>query len=160
MNSKTNILTPDADWVYLDTCTYNRPFDDQARVDVRFEAEAKIYIQDKIKQGKLHLVWSYILEFENARNPFPMRKMAIFKWKKIATRHILETLTVLENAKMLEKKGLKAKDALHVSCAMEAHVKFFITTDKKILRKLKDFESIVVLSPLDFLMLLEGKNDC
>jgi len=160
MKPLSDISEQKTEWVYLDTCTFNRPFDSQEKIDVRFESEAKIYIQEKIKKGKLRLVWSYILEYENSRNPFPMRKMAVFQWKRIASRHILENRNILENAGKFEQMGLKAKDALHVSCAMEAHAGFFVTTDKQILRKLKDFDSISVVSPLDFLLALEDKNDC
>ncbi len=42
--------------IYLDTCSFNRPFDDQVHLDVKFEAEAKIHIQEYIKEGKLELV--------------------------------------------------------------------------------------------------------
>ncbi len=65
--------------VYLDNCTFNRPFDDQQRIDIKLEAEAKIYIQDNIRRGTIKLAWSYILEFENAQNPFPIRKYAIYR---------------------------------------------------------------------------------
>jgi len=77
--------------VYLDNCTFNRPFDTQERVEVKFEAEAKIHIQDKIRKGELVHVWSYILEFENAINPFPIRKLAILQWKRIAKYNVIET---------------------------------------------------------------------
>ena len=47
--------------IYLDTCTFNRPFDSQIRPNIKLETEAKIFIQDKIRSGELVLVWSYIL---------------------------------------------------------------------------------------------------
>ena len=56
--------------IYLDNCTFNRPFDDQSRVRIRIESEAKLYIQEKVKEGKLQLVWSFILDYENQQNPF------------------------------------------------------------------------------------------
>jgi hypothetical protein len=33
------------------------------------------------------------------------------------------------------QKNIKSKDALHLSCAIEAECKYFITTDRKILNK-------------------------
>jgi hypothetical protein len=54
--------------VYLDNCCFNRPFDDQAPVRIRLETEAKMQIQQAIKDGRLLLVWSYILDYENALN--------------------------------------------------------------------------------------------
>jgi predicted nucleic acid-binding protein len=54
-------------------------------------------------------------------------------------------------AEKLFKKGIKSKDALHVACAIELNCDFFITTDKAIIKKLTNFESIKVISPVDFI---------
>ena len=48
--------------VYLDNCSFNRPFDDQDQIRIRIEAEAKLFLQKLIDQGKLELAWSYILD--------------------------------------------------------------------------------------------------
>ncbi len=48
--------------VYLDNCSFNRPFDDQSQLRIRLEAEAKLYVQQKVREGRLELAWSYILE--------------------------------------------------------------------------------------------------
>jgi hypothetical protein len=37
--------------VYLDNCCFNRPFDDQSQARVRLEAEAKLEIQQRIKDA-------------------------------------------------------------------------------------------------------------
>ena len=70
--------------LYLDNCCFNRPFDDQSQIRIRLETEAKLKIQEEIRSGKFHLVWSYILDYENSRNPFEERKFRISKWKKYA----------------------------------------------------------------------------
>ena len=51
--------------LYLDNCAFNRPFDDQSHIRIRLEAEAKLYIQERIQEGKAERVWSYILDIEN-----------------------------------------------------------------------------------------------
>ena len=38
--------------VYLDNCTYNRPFDDQKDIRIRLESEAKLFIQEQIKDNR------------------------------------------------------------------------------------------------------------
>ena len=63
--------------VYLDNCCFNRPFDDQRQTRVRLEAEAKLCIQEHIREGTLELAWSYILDFENTANPFKERRTTI-----------------------------------------------------------------------------------
>ncbi len=47
--------------VYLDNCCFNRPFDDQRQLRIRLEAEAKLRIQEVIREGGLQLAWSYVL---------------------------------------------------------------------------------------------------
>ena len=42
--------------IYLDNCIFNRPFDDQSQIRIRLEAEAKLFIQDKIKNNEIELV--------------------------------------------------------------------------------------------------------
>ena len=55
--------------VYLDNCCLNRPFDDQTQLRIRLESEAKLKVQEEIRAGKLQLAWSYILDYENRKNP-------------------------------------------------------------------------------------------
>ncbi|MBR2562418.1 MAG: hypothetical protein IKE31_09800 [Eubacterium sp.] len=68
--------------VYLDNCSYNRPFDDQTSLKINLETQAKLQIQADIKNGKHDLVWSYIMDYEAGNNPFADRKEAILEWKK------------------------------------------------------------------------------
>jgi len=50
--------------LYLDTCSLNRPYDDQSFLKIRLEAEAKTYIQQQILAAAYELAWSYILDYE------------------------------------------------------------------------------------------------
>jgi predicted nucleic acid-binding protein len=141
--------------IYLDNCSFNRPFDDQNQIRIRIEAEAKLYIQTLIEQGKLTLVWSYILEYENMANPYEFRQMVIHKWKKKAKIYIHENRQIVNKADQLIKSELKAKDALHIACAIEANAKYFITTDDKILNKNHKIKGIEIVNPIDMLDILE-----
>lgn len=68
--------------IYLDNCCYNRPFDDQSQIRIHLETQAKLYIQSKIREGTYDLVWSYILDYENGKNPYEEKRLAIAPWKK------------------------------------------------------------------------------
>lgn len=70
--------------VYLDNCCFNRPFDDQSQIRIRLEAEAKLKIQEEIRSGNIQLAWSYILDYENSKNPFQEKKEQIVIWRKYA----------------------------------------------------------------------------
>ena len=142
--------------IYLDNCVFNRPFDDQSQIRIKLETEAKFYIQVQIKQHHVVLVWSYILELENAHNPFAERRYAIAQWQALAQMDISETVTVLRMAHSVQALGLKSKDALHIACAIEAAADYFITTDASIVKKLRGFSEIQVVNPLDFIDCLEG----
>ena len=70
--------------IYMDNCTYNRPFDDQSQMKIRLETESKLYVQAGIRKKKYSLVWSYMLDYENNDNPYDEKKNTISSWKKIA----------------------------------------------------------------------------
>jgi predicted nucleic acid-binding protein len=65
---------------------------------------------------------------------------------------ILEAAEVLDEAGCVEKKGVKAKDALHVSCAVVGGCEYFLTTDDLLLDVLKGYGKIHVASPIDFIV--------
>lgn len=133
--------------VYLDNCCFNRPFDDQKQTRIRIEAEAKLCIQEHIHDGTLELVWSYILDFENAANPLDERRTTIGAWRQYATLDIEETAIILQQANSLVSLGLKAKDALHLACARAGGCAYFLTTDDEILKRGKDVPGIAVVDP-------------
>ena len=58
--------------IYLDNCCFNRPYDDQAQIRISLETQAKLYIQELVKNKKLDLVTSYVLWYENGQNPIQM----------------------------------------------------------------------------------------
>ena len=45
--------------LYLDNSMFNRPYDDQTHILIRLEAEAKLQIQQLIRDGQYQLIWSY-----------------------------------------------------------------------------------------------------
>ncbi|SDC83992.1 MULTISPECIES: type II toxin-antitoxin system VapC family toxin [unclassified Candidatus Frackibacter] len=140
--------------IYLDNCCFNRPFDDQTQIKIRLETEAKLFIQKEILNGKYDLAWSYILEYENQMNPFKERKEVISEWKSIAVVDLEETNDILKFAEVLEDKGIKTKDALYISCAIEARCYYFLTTDKKLLNS--EVEEIKIINPIEFINEMEG----
>ena len=140
--------------IYLDNCCYNRPFDDQSQIRIHLETQAKLYIQDKIKEGIYHLVWSYILDYENGKNPYEEKRLAIAPWKKISSFCISqETEDILIFAESLAAKGIKTYDALHISCAVAAHCEYYITTDKKLLNT--PIPEIKIVNPIVFVSEME-----
>jgi predicted nucleic acid-binding protein len=137
--------------VYLDNCCFNRPFDDQSQVRIRLESEAKLHIQQRITQGELELAWSYVLDYENAANPYEERMRAIAGWKRHATSDVKETPGILAKAKALQALGLKSVDALHVACAVAAGCDYFVTTDDLLLQRAPRVREIRITDPPTFI---------
>lgn len=133
--------------VYLDNCCFNRPFDDQRHTRIRLEPEAKLCIQERIREGLLELCWSYVLDFENEANPYDERRRMIAGWRRYAVVDVDETEAIVEQAKALTRLGLKAKDALHVACAISGECDCFISTDDVILHRAKELEWLEILDP-------------
>jgi predicted nucleic acid-binding protein len=139
--------------LYLDNCSFNRPYDDQSVLKNHLEAEAKTYIQKEIFKKHYELAWSYIMDFEVSFNPFSHRKNQILKWKNIAIIDINESEKVIALANEIMRKNIRPKDTLHLACAIEAECDYFITTDEKILNK--SIENIIVIDPIDFVKMIE-----
>ncbi|MEY6433450.1 PIN domain protein [Thioalkalicoccus limnaeus] len=137
--------------VYLDNCCFNRPYDDQSHLRIRLEAEAKLKIQEETRNGVYELIWSYILDYENSKNPFKERREQIAEWRKYAAQDVAESKEILVMATMLQEQGIKKIDSLHIACAIEAHSDYFLTTDDGILKKATLFQEVKITDPIGFI---------
>jgi predicted nucleic acid-binding protein len=135
--------------IYLDNCSFNRPYDDPSVLKNYLEAEAKTYIQNEIVNKTFELAWSYIMDYEIYFNPFDDRKSQILKWKDIAIIDIEYSENNVNMAKEIRRKNIKVKDSIHIACAIEAECKYFITTDGKLLNK--TVNNIIIINPIDFI---------
>jgi predicted nucleic acid-binding protein len=133
--------------VYLDNCCFNRPYDDQNNLTIEIETKAKLYIQKQIEIGTIDLAWSYMLEYENGKNPYPERKESIKLWKNKAKNYVDENEDVIALAEEISATGVKSSDALHVAAAIISGCDYFITTDKRILKYRTN--RIKLMNPVD-----------
>ena len=138
----------DADKIYLDVCAYNRPFDIQTQVKIRLETEAKLHIQANIREGKYSLCWSYMLDYENDKNPYEEKRDMIAPWKEFAADYCPPSDAILEKGKKIMALGVKHNDALHIACAIERKCGCFITTDTGLTSK--TIADIAIINPIDF----------
>jgi len=140
--------------IYLDNCSYNRPFDDQSQIRIRLETEAKLYVQASVHDGRFSLCWSFVLDYENGKNPYEEKHSAIVPWKEISEDFCPPSETVLQRGKDIMKLGIKNVDALHIACAIERRCDYFITTDDRLVNK--NIREIKVINPIDFVRETEG----
>ena len=143
--------------IYLDNCCYNRPYDDQSQMRISLEAQAKLHIQEMIRDGKYELAASYMLTYENSRNRVETKKRAIQQFLEDNTVVFIEKERSQEAealAKAVQATGVKPADSIHTACAILAKCDFLITTDDRLL-KYKD-DRILVVDPTEFVRLVEG----
>ena len=143
--------------IYLDHCTFNRPFDDQKSIKIQLETSAKLYIQDQIKKEKYDLVWSYMSDLENNNNPNIENKISIQIWENIAKIKCRSSKNILEMGKKIINYGVRPNDALHIACALETQCEYFITTDTGLINK--NIENIQIINPIDFVRKMEEENE-
>ncbi|MCI8310908.1 MAG: type II toxin-antitoxin system VapC family toxin [Lachnospiraceae bacterium] len=142
--------------IYLDNCSYNRPYDNQSQMRIYLETQAKLYIQELIKQKKLKLVTSYVLDYENSRNRSSQKRMAIEKFMEdYATFYVSNRNEnrIKEYVTTIMETGVKEKDAYHVACAILAECEYFITTDDRLLKY--QSENIKLVTPGEFIREVE-----
>lgn len=141
--------------IYLDTCCYNRQFDDQTSERIILESYAIDYIQNQIRNKNFELATSYILHYENNQ------KKEIFKKEQIE-KFFRDHRTIyigVEFAEKLQEKvskimstGIKEKDSYHVASAILAKCDYFVTVDDRLLKYKSD--EIKLVNPVKFLEVL------
>lgn len=145
--------------VYLDNCCYNRPYDDQSQMRIYLDTDAKLHIQDMIKNNELELVTSYMLDYENAKNRFFHKKQAISEFmNENETYYVSQDKNeeAVRIAEEIKKTGVKNADALHVACAILAKSNYFITTDDRLLKY--QSEKVQIVTPGEFVRRMGEKG--
>ena len=146
--------------IYMDNCCYNRPYDNQSQMRISLETQAKLYVQELIKNGKVNLITSYMLQYENSENPYEMRRIAIARFMAAYHAGFVGAEREPELSEMIQEimnSGIKYKDAVHVACAIYAKCEFFLTTDVRLLKY--QSEKITMLNPIEFVIRWEARTD-
>ena len=120
------------------------------------ETEAKLYIQEMIKNRELELVTSYMLDYENEKNRSMHKKQAISEFMNANEVYYVSAdrdEDVVRIAKEIKNTGVKDADALHVACAILAESNYFVTTDDRILRY--QSKKIQIVTPGEFIRRME-----
>jgi predicted nucleic acid-binding protein len=120
--------------LYLDLNCFNRPFDDQTQARIVQETSAVFAILQRIVDGMDHLVWSAILDFENAQHPLADRGVEIARWAHRAIVYIGVTPDVATRAHALTAAGFRPLDAAHLACAEATACNRLLTCDDQMLR--------------------------
>ncbi len=119
--------------ICLDTNVYSRPFDDQAQLDIQAEANAFLEIIAEVKNGKLLLLGSDILDFEVHNVLNVEKRTKIEDYLLLSSNHIENSEEVLNLGKQIQNDCyIRARDALHIASAIIGQARFFLSCDKKV----------------------------
>jgi len=143
--------------VYLDTSVYNRPFDDQTQPKIFLESQAVVIILQMVETGMVDLVSSSVLEYENSRNPYPLKQEAMNRYLQMAEAIQMVDEAIRQRSEELGHNGLKAVDALHVACAEMLRSDYFITCDKRLINRCAGL-ILKVVNPVDFVLEVNGDD--
>lgn len=112
-----------------------------------WKQKQNLQYRKKLDGGTYQLIWSYILDYENSKNPFQERKEQIMKWKKYAIIDIEENTDIIKTALLLDSEGLQKMDSLHIAYAVFAKADYFLTTDDKVIRNANAITGIKITAP-------------
>lgn len=119
--------------LYLDTCCFNRPFDDLTNDKVRLESEAILTIIDRCESNKWDIIKSDILYDEILEMPNIIKRQKVLLLYSSASDYIKLNDNIVIRAKELMKYNIKPYDSLHLASAEYGNADVFLTTDKKLI---------------------------
>jgi predicted nucleic acid-binding protein len=139
--------------LYFDVCCLNRPFDDQTQDRILLESEAVKAILKHIRKGDWQWISSEVVDYEIQQTPDNERRYRVSTIARFSNEKILINEPIIIRADEIANMGLDAFDALHLACAEYAKVDVFLTTDDKLLRRIRKIERVEVRveNPLSWL---------
>lgn len=143
--------------IYLDTSVYNRPFDNQAQPRIWLETLGLALILQMQEAGELELVNSSVLEYENSKNPFPLRKKWVERCLKLSVHYQKVDILIKSRAQEISKNNIAPIDALHLSCAEATASEYFVTCDDRVVRRY--VPGIIAINPITFIMQITGDKN-
>jgi len=137
--------------LYLDICTYCRPFDDQNFLRIRLETDAFYLIARYIKEEQYQAVVSPMHFKEVSAIPLLKKRIEIQALlNQVDTETTYDAKKARQRANELHAFKFGVADAAHVAYA-EQMADVFITCDDKLLKKCKKNSlSIVAMNPIEF----------
>jgi hypothetical protein len=140
--------------LYLDTCCYNRPFDDQTDDKIHMESESIISIIKLFSKKQIEILGSEIIDYEISKISDIIKQQKVMEISTIVKIKLLIDDKAEERALFLESLGFKAFDALHIAIAEINKLDIFISTDKKIIdlsNRIAEKMLINIRNPLNFI---------
>jgi predicted nucleic acid-binding protein len=144
--------------IYLDTCCYSRPSDDQTQLRVRRESEAILDILESAARGDLSIIGSDAVQDELAAIRDPDRQLGAKGLAAFSSEHVYLDEELRRRGGTLERIGLRGYDSVHVACAEAAGADVLLTTDDAMIRRARRLQNqlaVRVANPVSWLEEIE-----
>jgi predicted nucleic acid-binding protein len=141
--------------IYLDVCCLNRPFDDSSQMRVHLEAEAILGIIKQVELKEWTWVSSDAVAYEISKTPNEDRKELLWSLELGASERLELNEAIYLEAERFQQLGFTALDALHITCAKAAVVDVFLSTDDKLLKKVRQHNDAIKLHAVNPLAWLQ-----
>lgn len=141
--------------VYLDTCTWCRPFDDQTQDRIRDETVAFYEILLRVERRDIEIAGSDALmaEIEDISDKSKRERVRMLVKRGISLSVRLDE-GIKKIASTIERRcNLHGGDALQIASAKIGGAKYFITTDEEVSERAKCINKeigIFVINPKNF----------
>ena len=143
--------------LYLDTCCFNRPFDDQKQLRVRLESQAILLVLESVTRGAWALVGSDAVDAEIAIRD-PKRRRRVMNLADAETEHVSVDADRIRRQRLLEAMGFGGYDSVHIACAEAAGANVLLTTDDALVRRARRLQhqlAVRVANPVSWLEEIE-----
>jgi predicted nucleic acid-binding protein len=143
--------------LYGDMNIYNRCFDDQNQLRIKLETAAIEGIFALAEAGKLVMVWSFMLDYENSLNPHQERKEGVELLSHLCGDTIAPSSAIIRQARSLMKSSkVKPRDAVHLACAENAACDYFVTCDDALIAAFNKTRrrhkvKVTAINPVEFI---------
>jgi predicted nucleic acid-binding protein len=137
--------------LYLDVCTYCRPYDEQSLLPIRLETDAYYLIVNHVEQGRYTLVvspvhFAEVADTEDVRQRVEVQQL-LERFRSSLRYSVAE---IRARAEELVRRKFGVADAAHVAFA-EATADVFITCDRDLVKRCRAHTvRVEVLNPLEF----------
>ena len=136
---------------------YNRCFDDQSQLRIRLETAAIEGIFALAEAGRLALLWSFMLDYENSLNAHEDRKEGVELLSRLCTDTITPSPAISKLAsRIIGSARVRPRDVLHLAAAEAGECDYFATCDDALIRALQRARPVLrlkvkAINPVEFI---------
>lgn len=140
--------------IYLDSCCYNRPFDDLSQERIYLESEAILSILDKGFRGEYELLGSDVIEYELYQTCDAVKRQNVIDLYKNVQMIVEESNNIDTRAEEIRNQSnIRMFDSLQIACAEAGGADVMLTTDDKLEKMAAHLAlKVRIMNPLKFVV--------